>query len=352
MLNYSYLIQMTRKPGILQFSHHDKPDKTSGYTLDDNARAAILTLLMPTSYRRQLLPCYADFMRKATENHFVWHNFMNADGAFPKDEQASSDSRGRAFLSFCLVNNQNPALDTPALLEQLLQGVFPIWETSSLRARSYILLAINSIEPELIREHPVERLLNGIRNEIISSLLDAYDASHSLRWHWYENKLTYCNGILPHALLTCPHTPENRAIFTIARDSLLFLCDTLFRTGYLNIIGNHGWWEKGKQTPALFDQQPVDAASIALACLAAYECFEEPSWLELAQKARDWFSGDNIHCLPLIDPKSGGCFDALTKTGVNENQGAESLLSYLLTFHAVGKYSLKEVPSSSAAATV
>jgi len=131
-------------------------------------------------------------------------------------------------------------------------------------------------------------------------------------------------------------------VASVCRDSLLFLCEILFRDGFLNIVGNNGWFQKGQEKPALFDQQPVDAASIALCCLKAYEVFGEDDFLEMAKKARDWFTGDNIHQLPLIDPQSGGCFDALTEHGVNENQGAESLLAWLLTFHALKKQDDRE----------
>ncbi len=345
MLNYDHLVRMTKEHGLVQFSQGPFPNTQSGYTLDDNARAAILTLMMPEIHRKQLFPYYVHFMEKATQHPTLWHNVMLESGGFEQAEQASSDSRGRAFLAYCLINNQNPVPDTPLYLKRLLQGILPIWETSSLRARSYILLGINSVRDDLIENHSIQGFLQGIRNDIISHLMDGYKKNHSSSWKWYENTLTYCNGILPHALLSCPKTPENQTLLTVARDSLLFLCDILFREGYLNIIGNQGWFTKGQNQPPLFDQQPVDAASIALACLAAYQCFGEEIFLEFARKARNWFTGENIHRLSLIDPETGGCFDALTESGVNQNQGAESLLAYLLTFCATEKYCHEETPS-------
>ena len=115
----------------------------------------------------------------------------------------------------------------------------------------------------------------------------------------------------------------------IGHDSLYFLNGILFRDGYLNIVGNEGWYSKGGAIP-LFDQQPVDAASINFACMEAYESIGNKEYLDLAKLAHAWYRGANIHSLSLYNEKTGGCFDALTADGVNLNQGAESTLSLLL----------------------
>src|SRR3989338_2522770 len=49
-----------------------------------------------------------------------------------------------------------------------------------------------------------------------------------------------------------------------------------------------------------------------------------------AKKAFDWFNGENVARRSMLDEKSGGVYDAITEKGLNINQGAESLLSYLL----------------------
>jgi hypothetical protein len=46
--------------------------------------------------------------------------------------------------------------------------------------------------------------------------------------------------------------------------------------------------------------------------------------------AFSWFLGENDVNAALYDPLTGGCRDGLHSDSVNENQGAESTLSFLL----------------------
>ena len=137
----------------------------------------------------------------------------------------------------------------------------------------------------------------------------------------------------------------DKKTLNIANNTMGFLCDTLFARGYLNIIGNEGWYQKGS-SPARFDQQPVDAASTAFACLEAYNATGKIEYLEKANASYQWYHGRNIHGLSLYDKNSGGCFDALTANGVNLNQGAESILSLLLTEQYVA-HNLNELNQAS-----
>lgn len=119
----------------------------------------------------------------------------------------------------------------------------------------------------------------------------------------------------------------------MAEDSLGFLSDQLFAGGYLNIVGNRGWYLRGGNIP-FYDQQPVDACSVTLACLAAFEATGKKDYLSMAETARAWYWGKNINQVPLYNPETGGCYDGLIPDGININQGAEALVSLLLTEQA------------------
>jgi hypothetical protein len=80
-----------------------------------------------------------------------------------------------------------------------------------------------------------------------------------------------------------------------------------------------------------YDQQPVDACSMALAYARAFRVTGDSQYRSLAELAYDWYRGNNINRISLYDAATGGCYDALTPEGVNLNQGAESLLSLLLS---------------------
>jgi hypothetical protein len=94
-------------------------------------------------------------------------------------------------------------------------------------------------------------------------------------------------------------------------------------------IGSRGFFAKGKEK-ARFDQQPVEACATVAACVEAYRVTGDSSWLEEAWSAFRWFLGENDLQVPLYDAATGGCRDGLHPDRVNENQGAESTLSFLM----------------------
>lgn len=95
-------------------------------------------------------------------------------------------------------------------------------------------------------------------------------------------------------------------------------------------IGTAGFMRRGGPR-ARFDQQPIEAHSTISACLEAYRATGDSRWQGEAQCAFDWFLGANDLHLPLYDPTTGGCRDGLHPDRVNQNQGAESTLAFLLS---------------------
>jgi hypothetical protein len=93
-------------------------------------------------------------------------------------------------------------------------------------------------------------------------------------------------------------------------------------------IGSNGFYEQGGER-ARFDQQPVEAQTMASACLEAYRRSGDTRWITEARRAFEWFLGRNDLNLPLYDPTTGGCRDGLHPDRPNENQGAESTLAFL-----------------------
>ncbi len=84
----------------------------------------------------------------------------------------------------------------------------------------------------------------------------------------------------------------------------------------------------------LFDQQPIEVVATIDACISAYRVTHASIWWNEAMRAFAWFTGGNVHHLTMITP-DGGCYDGLTRDGFNGNQGAESILSYPLSWAAL-----------------
>jgi hypothetical protein len=100
--------------------------------------------------------------------------------------------------------------------------------------------------------------------------------------------------------------------------------------GYFRPIGCCGFYKRG-ETRANFDQQPIEAHATVSACLEAFRVTGDNEWYEQAARAFDWFLGWNDVGLELYSSTSGGCYDALLVDRVNQNQGAESTLAFLLS---------------------
>jgi hypothetical protein len=66
------------------------------------------------------------------------------------------------------------------------------------------------------------------------------------------------------------------------------------------------------------------------ACLSARALTNDDHWMTHAGRAFDWYLGQNEGQEALYDAGTGGCRDGLHEDRVNQNQGAESTLSFLL----------------------
>jgi hypothetical protein len=161
-------------------------------------------------------------------------------------------------------------------------------------------------------------------------LVECYHHSRRPDWPWFEPRLTYANAVLPHALFVAARHWPGDGFLDVAEVSFGFLDYVTSAEGIFWPVGNGGWFSHGKDK-ALYDQQPVEAATMADAALAAFGLGNEEKYLTSFRRAYDWFHGQNSMRLPLADARRGACCDGLQPSGVNRNQGAESTLAYLWT---------------------
>jgi hypothetical protein len=178
---------------------------------------------------------------------------------------------------------------------------------------------------------PGDRSIQGIRNTLANRLLDIYERSHTETWRWFEKSLSYSNARLSQALILAGWRSDNQRMIEAGMDSLKWLVAEQHRDDkeIFVPIGSRGFFVEGNEK-ARFDQQPVEACATVSACLEVYRLTEERQWCEEAQRVFSWFLGKNDLHVQLYDPRTGGCRDGLHPDRVNENQGAESTLSFLM----------------------
>jgi hypothetical protein len=189
------------------------------------------------------------------------------------------------------------------------------------------LLGVHDYFRRLQGDSVIERL----RTELTARLLDRFEREAASDWRWFMDELTYDNAVLPHALVLSGQFGVDPRALAVGLEALRWLCRLQqSESGRFRPIGTNGFHHRGGSR-ARFDQQPLEAYATVAACSAACGATDDPRWLDEARRAFDWFLGRNDLGLELYDPTTGGCRDGLAMDRTNENQGAESTLSFLLS---------------------
>jgi glycosyltransferase involved in cell wall biosynthesis len=328
-----HLTAMTDPTGILQHAAFSIPRYEDGYCLDDNARALLVTALLEDAGTedaasvRLLAAHYLGFVRHAfNPSCGRFRNFMSYSRQW-LEEFGSEDSHGRALWALGTLVGRCADPGRHSLGGQLFHAALPVTvEFTSPRAWAYALLGID----EYLRAFQGERSVQLVRKTLAERLLDLYRRTAGADWPWFEDKLTYCNARLPQALLVSGAWMENPEMTAAGLQSLEWLARIQRSSdGCFAPVGSLGFHTRGGPM-APFDQQPVEACAMISACNEALRLTGDERWGRRAWRAFNWFSGQNVLRESLYDGRTGGCRDGLHADRVNENQGAESTLSYLL----------------------
>jgi glycosyltransferase involved in cell wall biosynthesis len=331
-LRLDHLRRMTDSTGIYQHAIYSLPDFHHGYCIDDNARALITTVLLQElevegPELRRLAETYASFMHYAFDpGSRRFRNFMSYDRRWLED-QGSEDSQGRALWALGTCAGRSEHRHIQAWAAQMFERALPaVLEARSPRTWAYTLLGIY----EYFRRLNGDRVAAQARDTLTLKLIDVFERTADDEWPWFEESLSYANALLPHVLILSGRWADNARAFELGLRSLRWLVSVqLSPQGHFRPIGSGGFYERnGKR--ADFDQQPIEAHSTISACLEAYRSTNDARWHEEARLAFEWFLGRNDLGLSLYDAKTGGCRDGLHVDRVNENEGAESTLSYLM----------------------
>ena len=335
-LKLNQLKRLTDDTGMFQHAIFTIPNYREGYTTDDNARALIFTVLAQTRNDQtekgdsavDLSVRYLSFLEHAfNPEKGRFRNFLGYDRRW-KEAGGSEDCHGRALwaLGTVLGRSQDQGLRSAAgrLFEFSLPAAV---EFSSPRAWAYTILGIQ----EYLGSYPGDRDAQKVRSVLSRRLLEMYESIRSPDWQWFENVLAYGNARLPQSMLLAGSACADDRMISAGLEALDWLlaqqrCDI---NGHFVPIGSQGFYRQGGEK-ARFDQQPIEAAGAVSACLQAYRVTGDSRWRSEAWSAFNWFLGDNDLQLPLYDSVSGGCRDGLHPDRANENQGAESTLSFLM----------------------
>ena len=255
-------------------------------------------------------------------------NFMSFDRQW-QEKVGSEDSHARAVwaLGTALWRSQNKG--HRKLCNELFDQALPAIENfTSPRAWAFGLIGIH----EYFRRFEGDLEVSRIREVLTEKLLILWRDAHAPEWPWLEDIVCYDNMRIAHALILSGYWIPNEEAFEAGLTGLRWLIGLQTAPeGHFRPIGCNGFLHRGKGPPAQFDQQPLEACAMISASLEAFRMTKDPYFSHAAQISFEWFLGRNDLGLPLYDPATGGCQDALHQDRINENQGAESSLSFYLS---------------------
>jgi len=342
ILKIDHLIHMTDHFGLFQFASFSKPNKDFGYTLDDNARALILcSWLLKQTYTKDLvnlIEIYVAFINKCQHKDGSFINYIGFKDKSPTAQNNIEDlenAQGRALwaLSECICNNTLSSKIRNEAKRMFLKALPKCSKLTHLRAQAFAIKSFTLAYTFLPKSQT--NLLNYIKKYADSLLYSLKQNSHK-SWQWFEKHLQYSNGLLPESLLIAGTITKNSNYYDKGILTLDFLIRKTFSSNIYRPIG-HSHWYKNTKMRSEYDQQPEDPASMILALEQAYNTSHNEEYKKLAKKCFSWFLGKNTLHLSLYDIKSGGCYDGLHPDRVNLNEGAESLVSFLMSSYVISK---------------
>ncbi len=343
-IDLRHMLALIDDTAMLQHATWAVPNLHHGYCTDDNARALIACVmfldLQPEVYLSHssvaedieeltaaIQRCMSFLSYAFDEDTGRMKNFMGYDRTWLEDV-GSEDSHARTLWAMGVVAHLGRPDHVQEMAADLFRRALPVArEFRSLRPVAYTLLGADAY----LARYPDHEPTREVMEEGAEFLFDIWERNSSSEWPWWEDSLTWGNAKLPHALLRGGARLGRQDMLEAALQSLRWVIEVQTNDeGQLSIVGNRGWFHRG-ETPAQFDQQPVETKAIVQACLAAGLATGDKYWTQTAVRCFEWFTGENDLEAQMYDEETGGCHDGLCPDGPAPNEGAESTLAYVLS---------------------
>jgi glycosyltransferase involved in cell wall biosynthesis len=343
-IKLDHLRYLTDETGVIQHAAYGVPDRSTGYSTDDVARALVIAMLcfhhLGHEAALELAIRYLSFLRYAQLPNGHFHNFMSYRREF-LDECGSEDTLGRALWGLGVAVALAPSDSLRALAREMFERALGAVEMKHPRAMAYALCGLYSF----LKRYDGATQVRCKLIELASQLTNIYECSRNKTWHWFGDEVTYGNAKLPQAMLLAYQITGDEKFREIGLESLEFLLEMSYQDDCFDFVGNQGWLYRGGER-AIFGQQTIEAGYTAEACRTAYEVTGEPRYLEMARAAAEWLLGRNRLGTRLYDFATGACADGLDSHGASLNQGAESVICSLLALLTISAQLDQDIASS------
>jgi hypothetical protein len=262
-INLAHLKKMTDEFGIIQFSKINQPDLSTGYTLDDNARALIaMCMHFELTANDDDLPYirrYFNFIKYCLKPSGYFQNYVDKNRKFTEQNRKTNldDSNGRAIwalgyvVSLTRLLPQTITSEAENILQRSLRYFIKVHSTRSMAfaIKGICFSQSAAVSPENI----------GLLKTFANRLVQMYKHEASENWEWFESYLTYANSLLPEAMLNAWLLTGDPVYKEIAIESFDFLLSKIFNKNGIEVISNNKWLQKGREKEP-YGEQPIDVA--------------------------------------------------------------------------------------------
>lgn len=320
--SFAHVVEMTDHHGTFEHALHASPRAEHGYCTDDMARLLVVACRQPAPDRevRGLARTAIRFLADAQGVDGDCRSRKNGKGRWT-GRGTVEDSWGRMVWGFgTAAARSTDAWIGPEALSRFDRGAQ--LRSPWLRATAFAALGA----AEVLSTHPG----HGPASRLLADAAERFgDLRPAPPWRWPEKRLTYANAVLPDAMMATGVALDRAPLVDEGLALLGWLLERETVDGHLSVTPAGG---AGPDDPAPgFDQQPIEAASMADACARAALITGSPKWAEGVRSAVAWFTGDNDAHAPMWDPLTNGGYDGLEPDRPNLNQGAESTLALIST---------------------
>jgi hypothetical protein len=305
---------------LLEHAEGIMPRYEHGYCVDDVARGLVVVCRepLPSPELITLGRRYLYFLAQAQAPDGRFRNRLGYDRRW-QDQPGTEDCWGRALWGLGTAAARGP---TSGIREESFDRFGRSARVSSAWPHAMAFAALGAAE--ILQTWPDHSGALTLLDETTSII---GEPSADPGWPWPEPRLRYANAAIAEAVIVAGQKLGRDRVLHNGLRMLDWLLTVETRDGHLSVTPVGGW-ARGEARPA-FDQQPIEVAALADACMRAATVTGDSSWLGGVEMAVAWFLGDNDARIPLLDERTGGGSDGLSRDSRSRNQGAESTLAMI-----------------------
>jgi len=319
---FDHIVAMTTENGTFEHALHATPRIEHGFCADDMARVLVVAAREPNRDDAvvALHRIAFRYLIEAQGRRGDCRNRRQVDGRW-RGRRTVEDCWGRSLWAFGTAAARAEDDDVRG------RALAAFDRSAARRAvwlRSVAFAALGSVE--VVEQYPGH-------DGAVALLRDAAELFgfrvDDQRWPWPEPRLTYANAAITEAMIATGTALDRPGLVDTGLSLLRWLLDRETHDGHSSPTPAGG---SGPDDRApMFDQQPIEVAAMADACVRAFRLTGDPMWMAGLQRSCAWFLGDNDGDAVMWDPATGGGYDGLTPDGPNLNEGAESTLAFIST---------------------